>query len=394
MQADPFVQAPSNLQNYNRYSYVLNNPMSYTDPSGYLWDKISKPFKRAGRSFIRGATRVFGTELVSMAGSLASVACGPAAGACAAAWNYEFTRAMGGTSSQAFKAGVIAGMTAQAFYEIGQHFSVASAQNVNDVVFGGAQLGDYIDFGGNLLTKSQVAAQIAAHASVGGISSVANGGQFGHGFISAGITKGAGGAFLPGGSGLEFHQIAKGTIISAVIGGTVSEITGGKFANGARTGAMQYVLNQVSESWKQNFYGSSHENKKSEIIELSRELAGEASNNIDMSGAVSTTLPDWLYKMVRGYKIHREFSRLIDSTGIDGYRGEGPSYLLGFDAPWATSGSSRPDATWGPVAEPHLAFELKTGIPIILPYQKLQYEKNLPSATELILIMPATGGIQ
>ena len=27
MQADPFVQAPGNLQNYNRYSYVLNNPM-------------------------------------------------------------------------------------------------------------------------------------------------------------------------------------------------------------------------------------------------------------------------------------------------------------------------------------------------------------------------------
>ncbi|TMP22375.1 hypothetical protein CWB99_23960, partial [Pseudoalteromonas rubra] len=29
MQADPVVQAPSNLQNYNAYSYVLNNPLSY-----------------------------------------------------------------------------------------------------------------------------------------------------------------------------------------------------------------------------------------------------------------------------------------------------------------------------------------------------------------------------
>jgi len=33
---DPFVQAPSNPQNYNRYSYCLNNPLKYTDPEGDL----------------------------------------------------------------------------------------------------------------------------------------------------------------------------------------------------------------------------------------------------------------------------------------------------------------------------------------------------------------------
>jgi RHS repeat-associated protein len=32
---DPLVQAPENWLNYNRYSYCLNNPLIYTDPSGY-----------------------------------------------------------------------------------------------------------------------------------------------------------------------------------------------------------------------------------------------------------------------------------------------------------------------------------------------------------------------
>ena len=32
---DNHIQAPGNPQNYNRYSYVLNNPLKYTDPSGY-----------------------------------------------------------------------------------------------------------------------------------------------------------------------------------------------------------------------------------------------------------------------------------------------------------------------------------------------------------------------
>jgi len=32
---DPYLQDAGNLQNFNRYSYCLNNPLKYTDPSGY-----------------------------------------------------------------------------------------------------------------------------------------------------------------------------------------------------------------------------------------------------------------------------------------------------------------------------------------------------------------------
>ena len=35
---DPFVQSPDDPQNLNRYSYVLNNPQGYIDPSGYEYE--------------------------------------------------------------------------------------------------------------------------------------------------------------------------------------------------------------------------------------------------------------------------------------------------------------------------------------------------------------------
>jgi RHS repeat-associated protein len=36
LSVDPFIQAAGNSQSVNPYSYIMNNPMSGTDPSGYL----------------------------------------------------------------------------------------------------------------------------------------------------------------------------------------------------------------------------------------------------------------------------------------------------------------------------------------------------------------------
>src|SRR5690606_18872144 len=36
LQADPVIQAPHNTQSWNAYTYVFNNPLAYTDPTGMI----------------------------------------------------------------------------------------------------------------------------------------------------------------------------------------------------------------------------------------------------------------------------------------------------------------------------------------------------------------------
>jgi len=55
---DPFVPNPALSQDYNRYSYVRNNPLKYTDPSGYFpWPTILKRLYRKGVTLISGEGR-------------------------------------------------------------------------------------------------------------------------------------------------------------------------------------------------------------------------------------------------------------------------------------------------------------------------------------------------
>ena len=126
------------------------------------------------------------------------------------------------------------------------------------------------DSGGVLSTGAKIGKTLA-HGIAGGISSVLNGGKFGHGFVSAGFTQAFSGAIdkIGGRIGNTFSgsyfttaNRAMRIIASAVVGGTASALTGGKFANGAITGAFSRGFNDEAhfkaeqESWSNKFWRS------------------------------------------------------------------------------------------------------------------------------------------
>ena len=54
---DNYVQAPTDSQNFNRYSYCLNNPLKYTDPTGQLINPFAVlAILNIGKSIIDAAT--------------------------------------------------------------------------------------------------------------------------------------------------------------------------------------------------------------------------------------------------------------------------------------------------------------------------------------------------
>jgi hypothetical protein len=128
---------------------------------------------------------------------------------------------------------------------------VASGGNLRSAVIGGFTGGLAGAIGQAFPTPPGTFASaeaIAAHAALGCASSTIGGGDCGSGALAGGFSKITSPYIAEFAGSATFSEKFTGAILAGAVGGTVSEMTGGKFSNGAITGAFAYLYNQISDS--------------------------------------------------------------------------------------------------------------------------------------------------
>jgi RHS repeat-associated protein len=93
---DNYVQMPDNSQNFNRYSYCLNNPLKYTDPSGEFFELIAFAAFNMASSMMQASFEgksLWKAGALSLLSSAASYGIGEAFKKAAATFGNELLRA-------------------------------------------------------------------------------------------------------------------------------------------------------------------------------------------------------------------------------------------------------------------------------------------------------------
>jgi len=183
----------------------------------------------------------------------------------------------GYVSTGTLNGALIGAFSAAAFYGVGQYF--------DDI----AQTGGTSSFGKAIADNLRLSKTIA-HGMTGGVISKLQGGRFAHGFVSAGVTKAFSKTIAGINAGNDYGNMALQSTAAAVVGGGVSEATGGKFGNGAKSAGFGYLFNQlVSDGFEDNNTVSSSDQDR---LDLYAE-PGEISEKVDAAIA-NTTIKDFI----------------------------------------------------------------------------------------------------
>ena len=223
MQADPTVQYALLMQDYNRYSYLMNNPLNGFDPGGYaMFGIVGEIFG----GFVDALTWWMPTYLRDIAAIAASIYLGPESA--------ELTWAnIAATAEAGFAAGAIS---------TGSLSGALQGAISAELFFGAGQLASAGEW-----SKAETSLGRALfHAGAGCLSSAIQGGNCAKGAAAGAVTQYLASNFADWANGNipnpKLRFVAQLAAFS-VIGGTTSRLTGGKFGNGAMTGAFQYAFN-------------------------------------------------------------------------------------------------------------------------------------------------------
>jgi RHS repeat-associated protein len=225
LSADSTVEAPYDGQDWNRYSYVGNNPLSFNDPSGNCF--LGCFWNQSWFKAVVGIAAAFlldGVILPELEAGVSVFSVGGLTGGLTVgqlALNAGIAGGISGAVTTGKLSGAIMGaLEAEAFFEVGSAIGDDSSASF---------------FSGH------TAEEFVTHGMVGGLFSAAEGGNFSSGFLAAGAGSLADNAEAPGNS---LGAFAENVTEHAVFGGLGSVLGGGKFANGAVTGAFGYLFNQ------------------------------------------------------------------------------------------------------------------------------------------------------
>ena len=280
LQVDPVIAEPYNLQSYNAYSYVHNNPLSYTDPTGLsAWTEVRRPI-----ASIAAAAFVYYTGMYYL-GPQFQLAITAASGFAA-----------GGVGGGTLQSATRGAFTALAFYGVGELSGAHAAEAA-----------------GIAMTSAERVSQFAGHAAVGCASAVASGGSCGSGAAAAGFAV-AVGPVLPGARGSVLAYVSR-----AIAGGIGSTLGGGKFANGAVTGVFGYLFNELGTCIQRGYCTVTNRRSEATIMKLHPSIRKDAINllnsleeeglNVVMTDGLRTTaeqnaIPSANTRVKGGYSFH------------------------------------------------------------------------------------------
>ncbi len=237
LQTDPMLQSPDDLQNYNRYSYCLNNPVTCSDPSGMsAWKHLLDPNPLHALSNARWVARnPIGHEIGVLAIAIVSTVFCTTEGmtaVCNGAGQAAWAGFSGQNATQAITTGVISGATTYANAQLGDAFPGANE----------------IGADGLPATESSIFINTVGHAAIGCVSSRLAGSSCSSGAAS-GLVSAAWGNYGPSDvSGNGIDAIIENTAVNAAIGGISAVASGGKFWTGAEAGAYAYLFNRLAHA--------------------------------------------------------------------------------------------------------------------------------------------------